>query len=321
MPADVAEPAMKRARVEGDSFTLRLSGHPCSWGVDYADSPHNPPWDEVIKLMAQAGYAGTELGPVGYFDPERLGELLKSTRLELVAGNIFEKLHEPSEMKMILEKVHSSCKTLQKFGAQFFVIVPHTAPEKEATAGRPKDAPRLPDARWVQMMGAIKEVAEVVKSYGIQCTLHPHAGCWIEYEDEFERAMADLPADLVSLCLDTGHFTYAGMDPVAKFKKYADRIHYMHFKDIDGKVLKRMQDTKGTFWDGIREGVFCPLGQGLVDYKAVLGALKEAGFSGFITIEQDFDNKIDDQEKKLKYPGDCSKLNVKYLQNLLSEVN
>mmetsp|Transcript_52424 Transcript_52424/g.121897 ORF Transcript_52424/g.121897 Transcript_52424/m.121897 type:complete len:322 (-) Transcript_52424:83-1048(-) len=319
MPADdLTQPAAKRARVDEAEFTLRLSGHPCSWGVDYADSPHNPPWVEVIKLMAEAGFAGTELGPVGYFDTERLGGMLQTTGLQLVAGNIFEKLHEPDQMKLILEKVHTSCKTLKKFGAKFFVIVPHTCPEKEATAGRPSDAPRLPDDRWAQMMGAIKEVAEVVKSYGIQCTLHPHAGCWIEYEDEVERALKDLPEDLIALCLDTGHFTYAGMDPVAKFKKYASRIPYMHFKDIDGKVLKRMQDDKGTFWDGIREGVFCPLGQGLVDYPAVLAAMKEAGFSGFVTIEQDFDNKIDDQEKKLKYPADCSKLNVKYLQSLLA---
>merc|ERR550525_808799 len=109
------------------------------------------------------------------------------------------------------------------------------------------------------------------------------------------------------------------MDPVAMFKKYSDRIPYMHFKDIDGKVLKKLQETKGTFWDGVREGIFCPLGQGLVDYPAVLATMKEAGFSGVVTIEQDFDNKIDDQERKLKFPAECSKLNVDYLQSLLKK--
>eukprot|EP00420_Gonyaulax_spinifera_P034404 CAMPEP_0197888082 /NCGR_PEP_ID=MMETSP1439-20131203/21008_1 /TAXON_ID=66791 /ORGANISM="Gonyaulax spinifera, Strain CCMP409" /LENGTH=41 /DNA_ID= /DNA_START= /DNA_END= /DNA_ORIENTATION= len=39
---EVAQPAAKRQKVE--DFKLRLSGHPCSWGVDYADSPHNPSW-------------------------------------------------------------------------------------------------------------------------------------------------------------------------------------------------------------------------------------------------------------------------------------
>merc|ERR1719161_1823415 len=171
---------------------LKLSGHPCSWGVDYADHPSNPAWDKVMSLMSVAGYSGTDLGPVGYYDTERLGDMLKGLKLDLVAGNIFEKLHEPDQLEMIIEKTKSSCRTLQKFGAKFFVIVPHTVPEKEATAGRPQDAPRLSDAIWDHMMDAIKKVAEVVKSYGICCMLHPHAGSWIEYEDEMERALRDL---------------------------------------------------------------------------------------------------------------------------------
>jgi len=295
---------------------LNISNHPCSWGVDYADCPTNPPWEKVIKCIADSGYAGSELGPVGYYDPEKLGEKLESLKLQLVAGNIFEKLHEPAEVKAIIEKVHTSCRTLKKFGAKYFVIVPHVCEEKIATAGRSADAPRLPKEQWDSFMEAIKQVAEVTKSYGIQCTLHPHAGCWIEYEDEIERALADLPADLVGLCLDTGHFTYAGMDPVAKYKKYASRVPYMHFKDIDGAVLAKLQKEKGGFWDGIKSGVFCPLGKGLVDFPAVLRAMKECGFSGWVTVEQDADNSISDEEARLMKPFECCKLNVEYLRSL-----
>mmetsp|Transcript_1924 Transcript_1924/g.4350 ORF Transcript_1924/g.4350 Transcript_1924/m.4350 type:complete len:318 (+) Transcript_1924:81-1034(+) len=300
---------------------LKLSGHPCSWGVDYADHPSNPPWDKVVALMAEAGYTGTDLGPVGYYDPERLEHMLTSSKLQLVAGNIFEKLHEPDQLDMIIEKTRASCTTLKKFGAKFFVIVPHTCPEKEATAGRPSDAPRLSDDRWDQMISAIKKVAEVVNSYGICCMLHPHAGSWIEYEDEMERALADLPPDLVSLCLDTGHCTYAGMDAVEKFKKHAARIPYMQLKDIDGAVLKKLKETKGSFWDGVTGGVFCILGQGVVDYPALLRAMKDTGFSGYATIEQDFDNKIDDEERKLKYPFECSKQSVSYLRALADKMD
>mmetsp|Transcript_52017 Transcript_52017/g.90361 ORF Transcript_52017/g.90361 Transcript_52017/m.90361 type:complete len:604 (-) Transcript_52017:250-2061(-) len=295
---------------------LKLSGHPCSWGVDYADHPSNPAWDKVISLMQVAGYEGTDLGPVGYYNTDVLGDKLKGLGLDLVAGNIFEKLHEPDQLEMIVEKTKKSCTTLQKFGAKYFVIVPHTVPEKEATAGRSKDAPRLSDEKWACMMSAIKEVAEVVKSFGICCMLHPHAGTWIEYEDEMERALADLPADLVSFCLDTGHCTYAGMDAVEKFKKHAARIPYMQLKDIDPVVLKKMQETKGSFWDGVTSGIFCVIGKGCVDYPGLLRAMKDTGFSGYATIEQDFDNKIDDEERKLMYPATCSMQSVKYLRDL-----
>ncbi|CAK0902643.1 unnamed protein product, partial [Prorocentrum cordatum] len=275
------EPPAKRQKGEW----LKLSGHPCSWGVDYADHPSNPPWDKVIARMAEAGYTGTDLGPVGYYKPEQLEGLLTKHSLQLVAGNIFEKMHEPDQLDMIIQKTHDSCSTLKKFGAKFFVIVPHTVPEKESTAGRPKDAPRLPDDKWAYMMTAITKVAEVVKSYDIVCMLHPHAGSWIEYEDEMERALSDLPEDLVTLCLDTGHCTYAGMDPVEKFRKHRARIPYMQLKDIDAAVLKKMQDTKGSFWDGVTGGIFCILGTGMVDYPALLRAMKESGFNGYATIE------------------------------------
>jgi S-adenosylmethionine synthetase len=300
---------------------LKLSGHPCSWGVDYADHPSNPPWDKVVARMAEAGYTGTDLGPVGYYKPERLEGLLNEHRLTLVAGNIFEKLHEPELLDMILEKTRESCTTLQKFGAKFFVIVPHTVPEKENTAGRPKEAPRLPDDKWAYMMTAIKKVAEVVKSFDITCMLHPHAGSWIEYEDEMERALKDLPADLVALCLDTGHCTYAGMDPVEKFKLHHARIPYMQLKDIDPAVLKKMQETKGSFWDGVTGGIFCILGTGCVDYPALLNVMKDTGFNGFATIEQDFDNKIDDEDRKLNYPFECSKQSVRYLRSLAEKLD
>jgi inosose dehydratase len=115
---------------------LKVSNHPCSWGVDYADCPTNPPWDKVIDCIAGSGFAGTELGPVGYYDPQLLGAKLEKLHLQLVAGNIFEKLHEPAEVPAVLEKVHQSCKILQRFGAKFFVIVPHVVEEKIATAGR-----------------------------------------------------------------------------------------------------------------------------------------------------------------------------------------
>merc|ERR1719191_918418 len=111
------EPA-KAAPQKGD--WLKISGHPCSWGVDYADHPSNPAWDKVISLMQVAGYTGTDLGPVGYYDTERLGGMLAGLNLDLVAGNIFEKMHEPAELDAIIAKTRASCTTLQKFGAKYF---------------------------------------------------------------------------------------------------------------------------------------------------------------------------------------------------------
>jgi glutathione S-transferase len=63
-------------------------------------------------------------------------------------------------------------------------------------------------------------------------------------------------------------------------------------------------------------GVFCPLGQGLVDFPAMLRAMKDHSFSGWVTVEQDADNSIDDAEAKLMVPFESCKANMDYLRGL-----
>jgi len=111
------------------------------------------------------------------------------------------------------------------------------------------------------------------------------------------------------------------MDRVKKFKTDRARMRYMQLKDIDISVLKKVQTTKGSFWGGVTGGIFCILGAGMVDYPALLRAMKENGFNGYATIKQDFDNKIDDNQRKLNYPFECSKQSVKYLRSLAEKLD
>jgi inosose dehydratase len=98
----------------------------------------------------------------------------------------------------------------------------------------------------------------------------------VEFEDEVEPLL-----DLAELCLDTGHCLYAGGDPVATFERWAERIPYLHLKDVD------LARRSGDFWASVRAGAFQPLGRGDLDLPALIGALRRAGFSGWATVEQD----------------------------------
>ena len=72
-------------------MTIRIGNAPCSWGVEFPNDLRNPPWRQVLKECAQAGYRGIELGPVGYMpeDPAILGEALAEHELELIGGVLF----------------------------------------------------------------------------------------------------------------------------------------------------------------------------------------------------------------------------------------
>jgi inosose dehydratase len=134
------------------------------------------------------------------------------------------------------------------------------------------------------MIDLLRCSAERATARGIRPVVHPHAGGFIEFEDEIERLLAD--SDL-ALCLDTGHAAYAGIAAQDALRAHGDRLTHVHLKDVRGDVLARVRDERLDFWAAIDAGVFCPLGHGVVDLRAVLAALGEVGYGGYATIEQD----------------------------------
>jgi inosose dehydratase len=79
------------------------------------------------------------------------------------------------------------------------------------------------------------------------------------------------------------------MDPVATLEKYADRLDYIHFKDIDIAVFQRVMGERIRFFEACAQGVMCPIGRGVIDYRAILNLLDRIGYEGFITVEQERD--------------------------------
>src|SRR5689334_3873936 len=106
-------------------MTLKIANAPCSWGVDFADAPTNPPWDRVLDEIAQAGFDATELGPLGYLptDTQKLQAELAERRLKVVAGTLFRPFSEASSLEETCEFTHRSCELLANIGAEYIVVI------------------------------------------------------------------------------------------------------------------------------------------------------------------------------------------------------
>jgi inosose dehydratase len=269
---------------------LRLGTGPVSWGVDFADDPHNPPWAEVLDGIAAAGLRWTELGPLGYL-PEEPAELLAALRQRglAVAGSfIFQPLHDRAARDEILDVAQRTCGLIAAAGGTHLVVIDRPCAARAATAGRTEDAPRLDAVGWGGLLATTLAVAELAhEQFGLRAVFHPHAGSYVEFADEVARLMADAPADRVGLCVDTGHCAFAGIDPVALIAEHGRRADYFHLKDVDPAVLADVRARRLDFWSAIRAEAFCPLGRGLVDFAALRAQLDADGFDGRATIEQD----------------------------------
>jgi inosose dehydratase len=118
------------------------------------------------------------------------------------------------------------------------------------------------------------------EEYGLIPELHPHAGGFMDFEPEIERILSEVDPGTLKLCIDTGHFTYAGFDPAAFMKRHMARITYVHFKATDAKVKGEVIAKRTGFYDACGQGNFCNLGDGEVDFPAVRQLLLDTGFEG-----------------------------------------
>jgi inosose dehydratase len=142
-------------------------------------------------------------------------------------------------------------------------------------ARRPEGGPSQEDLA-VTARNAVR-ICELAQEAGVTVCLHPHYGTIIERADELAYMMDEIPAELLSLTVDTAHTVLGEMDPVSTFAQYADRVRYVHMKDIIP-----VDDPSIPWWSGFRE-----LGRGIINFPAIVAILKDAGFGGVLCVEMD----------------------------------
>jgi inosose dehydratase len=277
---------------------IDLAIAPCSWGVETAVDPDNPPWPQVLDEAAASPYTALELGPFGYLpaDPAVLADLLAARQLQLIAGTIYDDLTPAADTAQLKRLTRDICTLLQRVGPAtqqcYLVLIDAVKPERNTTAGHSEKAMRLPPVQWKQMMGNIAMISQIAgEEYGIRAVVHPHAGGYIEFDDETEQLVHDLGSESAGLCLDTGHLYYAGDDPAERLIKYASRLEYLHVKDIDRGSYERALAQQQGFFEACEQGLMCSVGTGCLDYPEIFRALKTTGYSGWATVEQERDRR------------------------------
>lgn len=282
---------------------MKIGCAPCCWGVDDVKNPHLHDWKLVLHEAATAGYKSIELGPYGYIplDVQWVRKELQERGLGITAGTIFDDLVAASNLPNLLKQTREICALIkqlpqlpaepdQHFAVPYLVVMDWGHAERDFAAGHSDRAPRLNAQQWAAMVSHIRQIANLAWSeFGVRAVIHPHAGGYIEFADEIDKVMADIPHEVAGLCLDTGHLYYAGMDPVAWLKRHAARLDYVHFKDIDAVVFKQVLGEHIAFFEACGRGVMCPIGKGVINYSQVRQTLLDLGYSGYITVEQERD--------------------------------
>jgi sugar phosphate isomerase/epimerase len=115
--------------------------------------------------------------------------------------------------------------------------------------------------------------------------------------DELIELLESIGSPNLGVTLDTGNNLRLFEDPVEVCRKLAPYTRATHIKDI---AAWRGDPKEFSFWPSV------PLGEGIVDLKAVVGFLKKAKYRGLLCVEVDFlhpDHGEEDQavRKSLAY--------------------
>lgn len=278
------------------SLRLRIANAPCSWGVlEFEDqSAAGYDYNRVLDEMRGAGYDGTELGDWGFMptDPQPLRDALAARSLSLLGAFVPVRLADPAAYAAGEHAAVRTASLLKDAGFPdaFIVLADDIAasPERTAIAGRVRPQHRLPEAGRAIFAANADALARAVRdATGLRTVFHHHCASYVETPEEIADLMKRTDPDLLGLCLDTGHLTYAGGDPVAAATAFGSRIWHLHLKDCSPTVADRARASAWNYHDAVRHGVFCELGQGSVRFPAVLDALRSVGFSGWAVVEQD----------------------------------
>lgn len=245
--------------------------------------------EKVLKEVADAGYDGVE-GLVAA-SPEELVELATTAA------------------KFGLHIVKIGAPNLE-YACQFNLTLGNDVVEIDACDRQNFGGQNPNEEDYRRAAESIGERCALARSYGLRPVHHAHLGTMIETTEDAESMLRYAP----DLCLlfDTGHMAAANSNPMHIIQSYGDRIAHVHLKDVkakDPKGWKREGWEEGRFGRG-RAAWFEELGKGNLglDIPGVLRALENAGYDGWISVEQD--------QVTGHSPAETARINRMYLRSL-----
>lgn len=275
---------------------IAVANAPVSYGafeITVGHDPNVPDGISVLDQVAAAGYAGIDLGPVGYLGSgTRLGELLAERGLGLAGGYLELPYADHDALEQALGE-------LDALLATFDAVLPYLpgppprptladagSPQRRSQPGRSAGQPSLGlDAGgWRRFAEGLARVVGRCRDRGYEPTFHPETGTYVEAPWEIEEV---LDRSDIGLCLETGHMMMGGGDPVAMLREWGDRVNHVHLKDGVRTVMAGIVADGAPATDIWTREAFCELGRGDLDVDAILDGLRGISFGGWLVVEQD----------------------------------
>ena len=277
-----------------DPKKVRLGIAPIGWtNDDMPDLGAENTFEQCVSEMALAGFTGSEVGNKYPKDPAVLKKALDLRGMQ-ICNQWFSSFLLTKPFEEVEKEARAQLEFLRAMGSKIIGFS-----EQSYSVQGKLDTPIfghkyvMNDAEWARLLDGLNRLGKIaLEEYGIALTYHHHMGTVIQTEEETDRFLAGTDPRYVNLLYDTGHFAFAGFDPLAMVKKYVGRIKHVHLKDVRPEVLERVHKEDMSFLAAVRAGAFTVPGDGCIDFEPIFKVLEEAGYEGWMLVEAEQDPAI-----------------------------
>lgn len=247
---------------------------------------------QAIQDIASLGFPGIQLRSnciEEFGNPSALRDLLLQHNLRLVALSSGDIDPDPGAEAAQVALHAKHAEFLQQAGGFYLQVIDKRPPSREVTA---TDCKRL--GKLLTTLG--RRIADL----GISLGYHNHMGSRSEHPMGLDWIMEAVDPRYARLELDIAHYSEGGGNPVEAIQKFADRLLFLHIKD-----LEHVRDPKDPFR-------FVELGRGYINLPAVFQALQKINFRGWAVVE------LDAVPDKARTPKESALISKAYLQDKLN---
>lgn len=238
----------------------------------------------MLEVAAKAGFESleAEIDMLGaYFDkPEELKELLEKNHMTLAALV----LHQDWEGEEQTEEERALSDKAIAFAGHFpfaKIMLSHHAGDM------PRGEGETLAKRRRNLIGCMADVAAQAAEVGIVCCFHPNSAknSLFRTAEDYEVMFDLITATAVGWAPDVGHIENGGMNALKLMKEHRDLIRHVHFKDR------------------IAQNEWAVMGEGTIDYPAILKFLDETNYRGWIMVEDESPRAADDSDGVVMQDG------------------
>ena len=272
-------------------MAIQIGIAPLTWTND--DLPElggETSFEQCIQEMADAGYAGCEIGNKFPRDTKTLLAALKPYNLQIISQWCSLYFTVPGREQEMVERFEEHLAFLKSVGAKLINVCEKGGSiqwKSVPILGNQK--PVFDDSQWDSFITGLHKLGKIAVKNGMRMAYHQHMGTGVQNETELNRLMQNTDPALVDLLFDTAHIDFAGMNPLDVISRYGDRIGHVHLKDMRNAVIATVKEKQMSFLDCVRAGAFTVPGDGDMNFKPITDALIQQGFTGWFLVEAEQD--------------------------------